>query len=261
MKSKAHPYLGLLRCGGVLLDKTGQPTDQACGSTVTAEEKRKRLASGEIKLFYYYHCSRNSGPNGGCSERDQRYVARVNGRTRLNFSEAEIGTLFEVIVKPLSFTPEVAEWMKDALLEDCGEKTHTHESELSSLQFQVRLLDRKISSVYQDKVDGKIDEALWKKTHDRLSAEMRSLEHSLDAIHEARGDYLERGSLLIELVRNTENVYRNSNPEMKRKIIEIVSSNHFLAGGSLRFNYRKPFDLLASAHDQKKWWSLTYSNR
>ncbi len=78
----------------------------------------------------------------------------MNGRTRLSLRETEVGTLFEVIVKPLSFTPEVAEWMKDALLEDCGEKTHTHESELASLQFQVRLLDRKISGVYRDKVDG-----------------------------------------------------------------------------------------------------------
>ena len=90
---------------------------------------------------------------------------------------------------------------------------------------------------------------------------MQRVENSLRAVSEARGDYLERGALLIELVRNTENVYRNSNPEMKRKIIEIVSSNHFLADGSLRFDYRKPFDLLASAHDQKKWWSLTDSNR
>ena len=62
-----HPYLGLLRCGGFLLDDEGRVTDRVCNSAVTAEEKRKRLADGGINIFHYYHCSRTTGR---CSQRD-----------------------------------------------------------------------------------------------------------------------------------------------------------------------------------------------
>ena len=163
------------------------------------------------------------------------------GRTRLNFSEKEIESLFEVIVAPLSFGPEVAKWMQEALIESSHDKAKTHESHLSSLQFQSRTLDRKITAVYNDKINGVIDEALWQTTHDRLSAEKRKVENELRAASEDRGDYLERGALLIELVQTTSNAYKKATPEVKRRIIEIVSSNHFLEGGSLRFAYRKPF--------------------
>jgi hypothetical protein len=87
------------------------------------------------------------------------------------------------------------------------------------------------------------------------------VEEQLRAVGDERGDYLERGVLLIELVQSTENAYIKATSDVKRKIIEIVSSNHFLENGSLRFDYRKPFDLLASAHPKEKWWAAAGSNR
>ena len=177
------------------------------------------------------------------------------GRKRLNFSESEIEELFEAIVRPLSFSPEVAKWMQEALLASSQDKAKVHESHLSSLQFQYRTLDRKISAIYDDKINGVIDGALWQMTHDRLSAEKRKVEDELRTVGEERGDYLERGVILIELVQSAENAYRKATSEIKRKIIDIVSSNHILEGGSFRFDYRKPFDLLASAPPKDKWWT------
>jgi site-specific DNA recombinase len=260
VKQKEHSYLGILRCGGFLLDQDGKVTDIPCGVTITAEEKRKKLADGSIKRFYYYHCSRNSSSHGGCNQRNKGYMTSI-GRNRLNFSESEIEELFEVIVKPLSFTPEVAKWMQEALVDQSGEKSKTHESLLSSLQFQYRSLDRKITAAYNDKINGAIDESLWETTHARLSEEKRRVEEQLRAVGDERGDYLERGVLLIELVQSTENAYKKATSDIKRKIIEIVSSNHVLENGSLRFDYRKPFDILASAHPKEKWWTLAGSNR
>ena len=122
---KEHPYLGILRCGGYLLDPEGKLTDRPCGSTVTAEEKRKKLADGSIKLFYYYHCSRNPGPAGCCNQRDKGYMTSI-GRKRLNFSESEIEELFEIIVKPLLFSPEVGKWMQEALIDQSEDKSKSH---------------------------------------------------------------------------------------------------------------------------------------
>lgn len=249
---REHPYLGILRCGGLRLDARGNVTDQPCGAAITAEEKRKKLVDGSVKAFYYYHCSRNSGLAGCCNQRDRGYMTAI-GRTRLNFSEKEIEELFEIIVKPLSFTTEDAKWMQEALLQSSEDKAKIHESHVASLQFQYRVLDRKITAAYNDKIGAVIDETLWRQTHDRLSAEKRKVEEELRVVNEERGDYLERGVLLIELVKSTDKAYEKATSDIKRKIIEIVSSNHVLEDGSLRFDYRKPFDLLASAHSKVKW--------
>ncbi|MGZ3790666.1 MAG: recombinase family protein, partial [Bacteriovorax sp.] len=48
---KAHPYVGIMKCGGKILDIDGYETEELCGCAITAEEKRKKLANGTIKNF------------------------------------------------------------------------------------------------------------------------------------------------------------------------------------------------------------------
>jgi hypothetical protein len=46
-----------------------------------------------------------------------------------------------------------------------------------------------------------------------------------------KDDYIQRGVELIELVHDLENIYKSASAQKKRKIIEIVSSNHVLRSG------------------------------
>ena len=73
-------------------------------------------------------------------------------------------------------------------------------------------------------------------------------------------EYIQNGVLLIELAQHTEKIYRNATPDIKRRLVEIVSSNHILRNGTIEFQYRKPFDILAKSTPKENWWTQPESN-
>ncbi len=65
---------------------------------------------------------------------------------------------------------------------------------------------------------------------------------------------------LIELMQHAEIIFKNANPEKKRKMVELVSSNLLLKDGSLEYHWRKPFDMLAVKGALENWRPLRDSN-
>ncbi len=237
----SHPYIGLVKCGGKIIDDQGNETDVDCNCSVTAEEKRKKLANGDIKRFYYYRCSNTSK---ACSQRNIGFL-RSNSRSTISYNISEIEDLFLAVFQPLNFTPEVAEWMQNVLRAQHKEKSRDHLKRLSALQARFTTLENFINRSYEDKLDGSITEDLWREKNNDWLKEREAVKVQIDLISADKDDYIEKGVLLIELVQRTEMIYKNGTPEVKRKLIDAVSSNHRLRNGSIEFNYKKPFDILA----------------
>jgi site-specific DNA recombinase len=251
LSNRNHPYLGLIKCSGRILDHNNLETEELCGCSVTPDEKRKNLASGEIKHFYYYHCSNNS--HRRCSQREKGYMTQV-GR-KLSYTEAEIEELFITVFSPISFTPKVCKWMQDILMKEHHEKSREHYVELSALQSRHKMLEQYINKAYEDKLAGHLDEETWRGKHEQWKLEREQLKQQIDLCDDKKEDYIQKGVLLIELAQHTETVYKKASAENKRKLVEAVSSNHKLRNGTIEFDYRKPFDLLAKSTPKENWWS------
>lgn len=245
-------YLNLIRCGGRLLNLDGTESEVLCDCAVTAEHKRRPLADGTVREHAYYRCSRNK-PDGVCSQRDVVFMEAVAGR-RISYTEAEIEILFEVVFRPLSFTPEVVKWMQDVLMKEHREKSGDHKQQVASLRRRHEMLQQYIDKAYDDKVGGVIDEGMWREKNAKWRVELEQTKRQIDALDDSKQEYMEKGVLLIELVQHTEKIYKNAKPEVKRKLVETISSNHVLRNGSIQFQYRKPFDILAKATPKEKWW-------
>ena len=56
---------------------------------------------------------------------------------------------------------------------------------------------------------------------------------------------------LIELMQQSEMIYKKATSEKKRQLVELVSSNLFLADGTLTYEWKEPFKYLVF-EDQKK---------
>lgn len=251
------PYVGLIRCGGVILADDGSPTEVPCDCIVTAEEKRKKLADGSIKLFYYYHCSNTTRR---CSQRDKGYL-QAAGRTKLNYSEAEIEMLFEKVFRPFSFTDEVCQWMQNYLRQEHEQTSRDHGQHLSALQARYKMLERHIDQAYDDKLSGAISENLWRTKNGQWLAQQDQIKREIDAIGDNKQEAVERGVALIELAQRFETIYKNATASEKRQLIEFVSSNHVLKDGSIGYKYESPFDLLAEGASKNTWWAAAGSNR
>ena len=255
-----RPYLGLMKCGGRVLDAAGKETDELCGCSVTAEVHRKKLADGTINLHFYYHCSNTTRR---CSQRDKGYMREIAGRG-LNYPEAEIEILFEAVFRPLHFTPEVCAWMQGVLINEHHEKSRNHGEQLAAFQSRHKMLERYIDQAYEDKLAGSIHENLWREKNSKWLLELQEVKNQIDSIGAEKQDYIQNGVLLIELAQRTEYIYKNATPEVKRRLVEIVSYNQTLKNGSVEFDYRKPFDMLAKPDTKdpsENWWSGTESNQ
>lgn len=246
---REHAYLGLIKCGGRLLDDHGNETDIACGCAVTAEEQRKKLADGTVKVHVYYHCTSLKR----CSQRDRKYAA--NHAFKLNHPETVIEGLLGDILAPLSFTPDVVKWMQDHLLNEHHEKSGDHRQQMAALRRRLEMLSQMIDRAYEDKVSGDLAATVWREKDAKWRAEREDIKAQINALDGKKDDYIHKGVELIELVHDLENIYKSATPNKKRRIIEIVSSNHVLIDGTLRFEYRKPFDLLARTASKEIWWS------
>jgi site-specific DNA recombinase len=248
---KAHPYLGLIRCGGHLLGAAGE-IGQVCDAAVTAEEQRKRLVDGSVKLHNYYRCSRNKA-DGKCSQRDKIFMRQV-GRG-INYTEAEVEILFEAVFRPLSFTPEVCLWMQNVLRMEHVEKSGDHRDQVAALQRQCQMIQGYMNRCYEDKLSGDLTQEEWRDKNQRWKQQLAEAKMKIETLDTDKENYIEKGVLLIELAQRTEHIYKNGNADVKRKLISAVSSNHVLRNGTIEFSYLMPFDILAKSTPKENWWT------
>ena len=83
---------------------------------------------------------------------------------------------------------------------------------------------------------------------DGTSEEKRSqLSRDLARHHHGEGAYMELGSKLIELIAQAPQIFERADPEQRRELVGLLTSNRVLKGRTLEFELRKPFDALVSA--------------
>ncbi|MBF0363232.1 MAG: recombinase family protein [Oligoflexia bacterium] len=249
------PYIGLIRCVGKILDENGQETDEECGCSLTGEIKSKKLKDGTITHYNYWHCSNTTRR---CSQRDKEFMYARN--LKPYYSQSHLEEMLEKIFIPLHFTEEVCKWMQAVLLKEHKNKSKENEIRITTLNQRLSRITKFIGQAYEDKLLGNLPEDIWKKNNREWMLEQEQIKQELASICDDNHEYIEKGAHLIELARNTIKTYRSANSETKRKLVEIISSNHILVNGSIGYDYKKPFDVLAKMDDVGKWWTVQGSS-
>jgi hypothetical protein len=248
-----HPYIGLMRCGGFLLDENGKETDQECGGSVTAEEKRKVLKNGSINLHYYYHCC--SRPQRRCSQRSREFMKINFGRIPI-YKEDELETMFQEIVKGVSFSREQVGWMKELLMKHHREISGGERMQRDALKSRYEMLFRYQDKAYEDKLGGVINDKMFREKNEKWQSEITAIENELRSSRDEHNERMENGIALIELLEGADTTWKNAAKETKARILKILVSNLTLKSGSIQYDYRKPFDLLSKSDSHEIWWKL-----
>ncbi len=106
-------------------------------------------------------------------------------------------------------------------------------------------LQRRIDTMYVDKLDGRIDAAFF----DRKQAEWRDEQNRLmDSIAEhqkANESYITEGIMLTELASRAAELFSRQPASEKRRLLDFVLSNSTWKDGELTPVFRQPFDMIA----------------
>jgi hypothetical protein len=107
-------------------------------------------------------------------------------------------------------------------------------------------VSRKLAVItHADKLDGRIDNALFDRMSAQWQVEQTRLLGKIERHGEAQESYMKSGVQLLELARDASRLFGQQAPNEKRRLLNLVLSTCGWNRGQVRANFRQPSELLA----------------
>ncbi len=112
--------------------------------------------------YVYYHCTGSHGPCGNTYIREEG-----------------LGLLLGEIVRRVQISPEIADWIADALRDSQVEKGQFHREAVSRLGRRRDTVQRKLDRGYEDLLSGKITDELWTRKSQEWESDLAATRDEL----------------------------------------------------------------------------------
>ena len=201
------PFSGLLNCGH-------------CGCALVGEIKKGR--------YIYYHCT---GYKGKCNE---PYVR-----------EEVIADKFSALLGRLNFAENVHQWIVAGLRQSHADERKEHNEAVTRLQAEYDRLTQRLRAMYIDKLDGRIDNAMYDKMSGEWRKEQDRCLREIGWHQTAERSYMDEGVTLLTLARDAQRLFDKRPAVDKRRLLNFVLSNSTWRDGELHATFRQPFNLIA----------------
>jgi len=215
-RKHAFAFSGLLRCAHD-------------GCTVTAE-----LQKGK---YVYYRCSHGRGK---CSLPYMR--------------EQEVSDRMGELLKDICVPEAIAQTIADALQSDSIRANAERQKRMVIAEQRIGALRARMDQMYEDKLDGKIEDEFWARKMNEWREQERRLESELSALRSQVGA---QGVLSVkrvfELANKAHFLYFTRNQAERGQLLKAVLLNCDTDGVSFVPTYRKPFDLIFERAKTKEW--------
>ncbi len=202
-----------------------------CGFAMTGERIRRKLLGGGFREHVYYRCANNQRskdhPVIRWREEDLEQ-AIVDDLASLKLpSEKSVAWFRTAVRAAFSDVEQLRSQQKQNLVK--------RKSELSNMQD--RLLNGYLAAA--------IDEATFQTKLLEIKRQIAEVEESLDQANGYDPEAPERALGLFDFSQTLLDLWRRSNSDVKREILDCVSLNRTISDVSLYVAKRRPFDFLA----------------
>lgn len=223
-KHQALPFAfkGLFICG-------------ECGRSITAEKKIKK--SG--KEYTYYHCTKFET---NCSQK------AINETV----IETQIATTLQGLEMPQEAVSYVALGLKTSLIT----KRATADKTKNNFEEEKKILEDRLDSLYEDKLDGEISKDFYERKASEYSARIKELDGKISKMTMASLDYYDFGSKILELANKASFLYEKANPVEKRELLAYLLSNSTIMDKKALVSYKKPYDKILERASCNDWRGL-----
>ena len=195
-----------------------------CGCALVGDRKKER--------YTYYHCT---GYRGRCPEPYTR--------------EEALEAHFTSLLRTLSVDAALADWMGEALRSVTAKDLDEQQQTIRRLEHECARLEHRLEQMYVDKLDWQVSETFF----DRQSESWRREQEQILATIARHRDgartalYIEDGVKLLDLAQRAPVLFERQPPAEKRRLLNFLLSNCSWKDGTLRAEFRQPFDMLAVA--------------
>ena len=201
---------------------TGLVTCGHCGCALVGEIKKGK--------YIYYHCT---GFKGKCAE---PYVR-----------EEVLESDFSHLLRKLALDQEIADWVCTALKESHADERKLHDEAIARLKSEHQRLGNRLETLYEDKLDGRIDSQFYDRKSKDWRAEQSKLLQLIGDHEKAEQSYMDEGVRIVELAQKAGDLFDKQVPSEKRRLLNCVMSGATWKEGALEIQFRQPFDMLIDA--------------
>ncbi len=204
-----------------------------CGCSIIAE---RQTGKADKSSYIYYHCSESRGK---CEQTWYR--------------EEELDRRFGEAIGKLQIDDQILGLIKNALKKSHEDEERFAKEELVKLQSEYSRNETKLHKVYEDKLEGVINEEFFRRKYDELQQRQIEIHAEIEGLRKRNTGYFEEGLEILELMRNIKNQYVRADPMQKQRILKILASKCELKGVNTKIYWNKPFDILFDLGQTKKW--------
>jgi len=211
------PYLyrGLIKCS-------------KCGCMITPEKKKGK--------YVYYHCTEYYGKHQASWIREE------------NLTEQ-----FAKIFKGLHIPKDISEGIAKTLKESHQGKVEYYKSLYSDLQTEFGKYQNRIEKMYEDYLDGCITQGLYNKKQQEYRAKQEEIEKKMKNLQQADEEYYITASYILSLANRAHDLFKSSEPGIKRQLLKLVLQNCEIDNVSLRYTLNYPFSAIFNFTNSHNW--------
>ncbi len=180
-----------------------------CGCTMIGEPKRKKLKSGKIREYIYYHCSYGSPKLGRACPQPW-------------WKEEQLEELVLMSLKAVFADDFILDFLKKDLGETFEQEQEFIEAEKARLDKEYKKNKRNMDKLYKDKSDEVIPVDYFKEEFGKLRERQEAIREELSHLDEEIEDFMEKGMVAIELGNNLENQYLSSDMDGRNNLLKIL---------------------------------------
>ncbi len=224
-KYSKHHYLfkGLLRCSD-------------CGGSVTWEMQKGIL---------YGHCNRYRP----CPPK--KWV-----------TESDIKSQIEKELKKIEINNQkIANWLRETLKEHHADEINYRKNILKDLNLKMTTIEKRLSRLYDDYLDGKIEKPFYDKKYKEYTENKNSINTSIQKNSQKQTKYYEVGVNFYEISQRASLLFKKANPEQKRSLMSFIFQKITLNDNKIECEYRPGFNVLVNAIKRSNCSKEGYSDK
>ena len=195
------------------------------------------------KGHHYYHCTEFKGKHKTPYVREENLTGQ--------FQKA-----LEAIVLSAEDYATVSAMLKKAHKDKVGYKSQR----VNRLNIELTRYNQRLEKVYEDHLDGVIDDAFYKRKAEEYKSMRDSIKQKLNAIDGADDQFYLTIDNMLRLSQKAPSLLLRSEMEYSRRLVNFVLQNLTLNQSLLRWEYKKPFDILARTAKNANWQGHVESN-
>lgn len=125
------------------------------------------------------------------------------------------------------------------------------DAELLRLRKRDSELQSRLDRAYEDRLDGVIDEAYWRRVSASWREEQDGAARQIQRLSQTSRGYVDQAGEILELSRMAYSQYLEREMKEKRKLLQLLLSNCSSNGVSLSPTYKTPFNLIAEGRQKQ----------